>query len=101
MIEPSVVKIAGYALSTTLGLFGALQISTAVPTATDLSSAIKKLERASNLIEEATHKVESYAHAAHAEANITIHQTSIFDAVQQEREKALQLQRKLEADGRK
>ena len=100
MIEPSVVKIAGYVLSTTLGLFGAIQISSAVPTTTDLNTAIIKIERASELINDAATKIKKQVNANHAEASITIHQTSIFDAIQEERERALQLQRTVEASSR-
>jgi hypothetical protein len=90
MIEPMVLKVAGCVLSAALGVCGFMQITCAIPKPTDLGTAVKQLEDATALIHSAAENLKKHAGNAHAEASVTIHQTSIFDAYAQELQRAKQ-----------
>lgn len=92
MIEPMAVKVAGCVLSAALGICGFMQITSAIPQPTDLTTAVKQLEEAAALIHSAAENLKKHTGNAHAEASVTIHQTSIFDAYAQELQRARQLE---------
>ena len=92
MIEPMAVKVAGCVISAALGVCGFMQLTCAIPQPTDLAKAVQQLEEATALIHSAAENLKKHAGNAHAEASVTIHQTSIFDAYAQELQRAKQLE---------